>query len=65
MQGQEHLSRKPGPLGKHLAAVLFSFDKSDGAGPLAGLIADGAGNLYGATKRGGAHDDGVVFELTP
>jgi uncharacterized repeat protein (TIGR03803 family) len=38
---------------------------SDGAGPLAGLVADSAGNLYGTTANGGASDSGVVFKLAP
>ena len=45
--------------------VLYSFKgfPSDGAYPLAGVIADDAGNLYGTTQVGGRHSDGVVFEL--
>jgi uncharacterized repeat protein (TIGR03803 family) len=42
-------------------------DCSDGASPLAGVIQDGQGNLYGTTVSGGSHDGcegcGVVFEL--
>src|SRR5258708_4730146 len=36
--------------------VLYSFTKSsgDGANPSAGLIRDGAGNLYGTTLNGGS-----------
>ena len=34
-------------------SVLYSFTGSDGAQPYAGLIADGAGNLYGTTPLGG------------
>ena len=45
--------------------VLLSFDGTDGEGPYAGLLADGAGDLYGTTGTGGANGDGVVFELTP
>ncbi len=45
--------------------VLFSFDGADGNEPLAGLIADGAGNLYGTTEIGGSNNYGVVFELSP
>ena len=38
----------------------------DGAAGSAGrLIRDAAGNLYGVATVGGAHGDGVVFELTP
>jgi uncharacterized repeat protein (TIGR03803 family) len=32
---------------------------------LAGLIFDGAGNLYGTTLQGGTHGFGTVFELIP
>lgn len=38
---------------------------SDGAIPLAGLIEDQSGNLYGTTQQGGAYGKGVVFEVTP
>jgi uncharacterized repeat protein (TIGR03803 family) len=37
----------------------------DGAFPLASLVFDAAGNLYGTTSAGGAYSDGIVFELTP
>ena len=37
----------------------------DGARPRAGLIMDGAGNLFGTTGAGGANDAGTVFRLTP
>ena len=47
--------------------VLHSFTgfPTDGALPYAGLIADSAGNLYGATTGGGASGQGVVFKLAP
>jgi uncharacterized repeat protein (TIGR03803 family) len=47
--------------------VLHSFlnDGTDGVNPVAGLIFDGAGNLYGTTYQGGTYGDGTVFELTP
>jgi uncharacterized repeat protein (TIGR03803 family) len=38
---------------------------SDGTEPSAGLIMDGAGNLYGMTPEGGSKGSGVVYELTP
>jgi uncharacterized repeat protein (TIGR03803 family) len=49
--------------------VLHSFTFSDGANPVAGLIADAAGNLYGTTAAGGgsACPDfgcGTVFKQT-
>ena len=34
--------------------TLHSFDNTDGANPVGGLITDAAGNLYGATNGGGA-----------
>ena len=45
--------------------LLCSFDGKNGKIPYAGLIFDAAGNLYGTTILGGAHDDGTVFEVTP
>ncbi|HEX4080063.1 MAG TPA: choice-of-anchor tandem repeat GloVer-containing protein [Rhizomicrobium sp.] len=46
--------------------VLYSFSGgSDGAKPLAGLIIDKAGNLYGTTSMGGAYKWGTAFELAP
>lgn len=36
-----------------------------GRTPLAGVVLDAAGNLYGTTTQAGTTDDGVVFELTP
>ena len=46
--------------------VLYSFGPfPDGASPEAGLVFDGAGNLYGTTYNGGTHDVGTVFELLP
>lgn len=45
-------------------ALLVSFDGSNGAQPLAGLIADGKGNLFGTTYSGGASGYGTVFKVT-
>ncbi len=45
--------------------VLYAFrNVSDGAGPVAGLITDRAGNLYGTTFAGGT-GGGTVFKLAP
>ena len=42
--------------------VLHSFtEQPDGMRPYTGLIADGTGNLYGVTERGGLHGNGTVF----
>ncbi len=47
-------------------SVLWSFTGgSDGGNPLSGVIFDSAGNLYGTTEGGGAHQAGVVYELSP
>ena len=43
--------------------VLMSFNGTDGAHPIAGLIADAAGNLFGTTYGGGTNGTGTVFEL--
>jgi uncharacterized repeat protein (TIGR03803 family) len=49
--------------------VLHSFctenNCTDGELPLAGLVFDQKGNLYGTTDAGGAYGYGVVFKLTP
>jgi uncharacterized repeat protein (TIGR03803 family) len=52
--------------------VLYSFTGlADGAGPLAGLVRDKAGNLYGTTNQGGnlscqaPSGCGVVFKVDP
>jgi uncharacterized repeat protein (TIGR03803 family) len=46
-------------------AVLHSFAGSgaDGCHPEAGLLADGAGNLYGATADCGASNEGTIFSV--
>jgi len=45
--------------------VLWSFNYSDGYSPVASLILDSAGRLYGTTPRGGSSGAGVVFEVNP
>jgi uncharacterized repeat protein (TIGR03803 family) len=45
--------------------VLYAFNGStDGRFPLAGVVFDGSGNLYGTNSYGG-NVEGTVFELTP
>jgi uncharacterized repeat protein (TIGR03803 family) len=39
------------------------FNCTDGASPLAGLLADANGNLFGTTYGGGAYAYGTVFEI--
>jgi uncharacterized repeat protein (TIGR03803 family) len=54
-----------GTNGKWTEKVLHTFGKSkDGNTPVAGLIFDAAGNLYGATDGGGAYAGGTVFQLS-
>jgi uncharacterized repeat protein (TIGR03803 family) len=60
----------PNADGSWRESVLHSFRSrrncGDGAFPQASLIFDQAGNLYGTTGSGGAHDNGgTVFNLTP
>jgi uncharacterized repeat protein (TIGR03803 family) len=50
--------------------VLYNFCSQtncvDGRNPVAGLIMDGSGNLYGTTFNGGSHGSGgTVFKLAP
>jgi len=61
--------------GEWTEAVLYSFQgtPSDGSQPVAGLVLDGVGNLYGTTSQGGVDNAacsgnggcGTVFELSP
>ena len=43
--------------------TLVSFNNSDGKIPIASLIADANGNLFGITVEGGLYGDGTVFEI--
>lgn len=47
--------------------VLHSFSGTARSGryPVAGLVRDAAGNLYGTTERGGKGRVGVVFKISP
>lgn len=56
--------------GKWTEQILHSFNNNgkDGYQPLAGLIVDASGNLYGETSQGGSGigcSCGTVFELSP
>ena len=45
--------------------VLYNFQNLvDGQQPIAGLVWDSSGNLYGATSDGGAGGGGTLFELS-
>jgi len=49
--------------GKITVLHNFSGYPKDGEFPLASLLLDRAGNLYGTTSMGGAFNDGIVFKL--
>ena len=55
----------PNPNGSWTLSVVYAFAGSDGAYPLAGVVLDTAGNLYGVTGGGGAYGHGTVYEITP
>jgi uncharacterized repeat protein (TIGR03803 family) len=56
----------PNPDGTWTPHALHQFTGGkDGASPVAGLIFDSAGNLYGTTANGGAHGYGNAFKLMP
>jgi uncharacterized repeat protein (TIGR03803 family) len=57
----------PTAAGAWTAKALHNFanNSKDGCTPLAGLMFDSAGNLYGTTQQGGTHGVGVVFKLAP
>jgi uncharacterized repeat protein (TIGR03803 family) len=65
--GQYGTVFKLAPDGKITELHTFAGSPNDGAGPAAGLIHDGAGNLYGTTANGGTGGDeftGTVFEVS-
>jgi len=43
--------------------VLHTFSGGDGQYPYSGVAIDAGGRLYGTTSRGGANQNGVVYEL--
>jgi uncharacterized repeat protein (TIGR03803 family) len=53
--------------GSWTETVLHSFAGSpdDGANPMAGLVFDASGILYGTTNSGGTYTSGTVFEIEP
>jgi uncharacterized repeat protein (TIGR03803 family) len=58
----------PGLSGSWSESVLHDFSNGsggDGAYPVAGLVFDTQGNLYGTTQQGGPFKWGVVFKLAP
>lgn len=55
----------PNGSGGYIHTELKSFNGADGIHPLASVIQDGAGVLYGTTETGGSSNQGTVFKLTP
>jgi uncharacterized repeat protein (TIGR03803 family) len=57
----------PGQAYAQTETILRSFGlgTGDGHNPYASMVMDSSGNLYGTTVNGGAHSDGVVYELSP
>jgi len=58
---------KPNANGSWTEEVLYNFGGTSTApiAPLASLIFDGHGNLYGTSAGGGTYGQGTVFELSP
>jgi uncharacterized repeat protein (TIGR03803 family) len=52
----------PAKVGKWTEQILHAFGAPN-SHPLAGLVFDSSGNLYGTTSQGGRFGDGTVFEL--
>jgi len=50
---------------KTLHAFCATANCADGDTPLAGLLSDASGNLYGTTEVGGKYGKGAVFKLIP
>lgn len=55
----------PNSKGGWRQTALHRFVDNPGANPLAGMIFDSAGNLYGTTSGDGTTTFGSVFEITP
>jgi uncharacterized repeat protein (TIGR03803 family) len=49
--------------GSGMITTLATFNGTNGAYPLAGLVEDSHGNLFGTTSHGGGMDFGTVFEI--
>jgi uncharacterized repeat protein (TIGR03803 family) len=57
----------PNSDGTWAESILYSFQgegQGDGSTPLASLVIDDSGNLYGTTNAGGTLNNGTVFEVS-
>ena len=45
--------------------TLISFNGTNGAGPVAGLVQGADGNFYGTAPNGGPNSNGTVFAISP
>ena len=52
------------PHGKERVLHAFRGGR-DGSSPVAPLLIDASGNLYGTTSAGGGYNEGTVFKITP
>jgi uncharacterized repeat protein (TIGR03803 family) len=48
-----------------ILTTLYSFQGTDGFGPLAALVQATDGNFYGTTYYGGFNGDGTIFQISP
>jgi uncharacterized repeat protein (TIGR03803 family) len=56
----------PGGHGSWTESVVYAFTGTpDGRYSYNGMVADSAGNFYGATVLGGADDEGSIYRFTP
>jgi uncharacterized repeat protein (TIGR03803 family) len=57
----------PTSSGQWQSTTIYNFGgvNGDGTTPMAGLIIDASGVLYGTTEFGGTSEGGTVFQLTP
>src|SRR3954463_13364850 len=53
------------PAGNETALYTFAGPPADGANPVAGIVMDSAGNLYGTTTYGGLNNYGTAFKIDP
>ncbi|HLJ93943.1 MAG TPA: choice-of-anchor tandem repeat GloVer-containing protein, partial [Gemmataceae bacterium] len=51
------------PSGSSTVTVLASFNNTNGAQPISGLIEDGNGNFFGTAQSGGTNGVGTIYEL--